>query len=126
MSKIVTIIGKVEILNTELAKEVIKELSLQNITIQNKQFIFSDYDHYDGVYRNKEIQEAEEIYLKKFNEYLQKLEEEERKKIEEEKRKRREEKYEIIVENAKKQGYKLKKEIRKDNTIKLVLQKRVY
>ena len=31
-----------------------------------------------------------------------------------------------IIKNAKKQGYVIKKEIREDKTIKLVLQKRVY
>jgi len=38
----------------------------------------------------------------------------------------REAKAELLIANAKKQGYKLKKEIREDNTIKLVIQKRVY
>jgi F0F1-type ATP synthase membrane subunit b/b' len=38
----------------------------------------------------------------------------------------RDEKADLIIANAKKQGYKLKKEIREDNTIKLVLQKRIY
>lgn len=38
----------------------------------------------------------------------------------------REEKAMRIIANAKKQGYKIKKELRKDNTIKLVLQKRSY
>ena len=52
--------------------------------------------------------------------------EEERLRVEEEKRVIRNEKAELMIANAKKQGYKLKKEIREDNTIKLVLQKRVY
>jgi len=126
MSRIVTIKGKVKIQNLDLAKEAIKEAGVKNIQIQNNQFVFSGYDYYDGINKDKEIKKVEEIYLKKFNEYLKKLEEEEKKRIEEEKRKIREEKYKIIIENAKKQGYKVKKEIRENNTIKLVLQKRVY
>jgi len=64
--------------------------------------------------------------MQKFNIYIEQAAEEERLKIEEEKRVMREEKADIAIANAKKQGYKLKKEIREDNTIKLVLQKRVY
>ena len=126
MSRIVTIKGNVKIQNVDLAKEALKEAGVKNIQIKDNQFIFSGYDYYDGVNKDKDIQKVEEIYLKKFNEYLKKLEEKEKKRIEEEKRKIREEKYKIIIENAKKQGYKIKKEIRKDNTIKLILQKRVY
>jgi len=33
---------------------------------------------------------------------------------------------ELVIKNAKKQGYKLKKEVREDNTIKLVLERKVY
>ena len=44
----------------------------------------------------------------------------------EEKRIRREEIANKAIENAKKQGYKLKKQIQEDNTIRLVLQKRTY
>jgi nucleoporin GLE1 len=66
----------------------------------------------------KRLKKEEKIRLKKI--------EEEQKRIEEEKRVLREEKAELIMANAKKQGYKLKKEIRENNTIKLVLQKRTY
>ncbi len=52
--------------------------------------------------------------------------EEEKQRIEEEKRVNREAKKEQIIQNAKKLGYVVKKEVSKDNTIKLVLQKRVY
>jgi hypothetical protein len=50
----------------------------------------------------------------------------EQERITEEKRVLREEKATLIIANAKKQGYKIKKELRKDNTIKLVLQQRSY
>jgi hypothetical protein len=50
----------------------------------------------------------------------------EKERLAEEKRVLREEKAMLIIENAKKQGYKIKKELRKDNTIKLVLQQRSY
>jgi len=53
-------------------------------------------------------------------------EKKERERIEKEKIIMREEKADLIIANAKKQGYKIKKELRKDNTIKLVLQKRIY
>jgi len=64
--------------------------------------------------------------LEKEEEKRKIAEEKERQRIKEEKQILREEKADLIIANAKKQGYKLKKEIREDNTIKLVLQKRVY
>jgi DNA-binding winged helix-turn-helix (wHTH) protein len=70
--------------------------------------------------------QIETLYTQKFNIYLEQVAEAERLQIEEEKRVLREEKAERMIANAKKQGYKLKKEIREDNTIKLVLQKRIY
>jgi len=126
MSRIIHIKGKVIIQNIELAHEALKEAGLKDVIIQNNQFVIQKYDYYDGVGKQEEIEKVEEIYLKKFNEYVKKLEEEERRRIEEEKRKVREEKKRLILENAIKQGYKLKKEITEDNKIKLVLQKRVY
>ncbi|WP_456480399.1 hypothetical protein [Nautilia sp.] len=100
MSRIVTIKGTQEIKNIELANEVIKELDLNNVSVQNNQFVYNWYDDY---YKN-EIKKAEELYKEKYKNYLK----------------------EKILENAKNQGYKLKKEITQDNKIKLVLQKRVY
>lgn len=64
--------------------------------------------------------------LKREEEERKRTEELERKQIEAEKLRIREEKADLIIKNAEKQGYKLKKEIKKDNTIQLVLQKRIY
>lgn len=125
MSRVVKIRGKVIIQNIELAKEAIKECKY-NIEIVNNKFVFEKYDHYDGRYKKDEIIKIENIYLQKFNVYLEEIAEEERLKIEEEKRILREQKADIAIANAKKQGYKVKKEIKEDNTIKLILQKRVY
>lgn len=128
MSRVINIKGKVIIQNIELANEVINECSC-GIKIENNQFVFNEYDAYDRIDKldkAKDLEKVETLYSQKFNLYLEKLAEEERLKIEEKKRVLREEKAELMIANAKKQGYKLKKEIREDNTIKLVLQKRVY
>lgn len=125
MSRVVNIKGKLQIQNLKLALESICELSY-DIDIKNNQFTYNKYDYYDGLNKENEIQEVETLYLKKFNSYLQELEEKERLRIEEEKRIIKEEKYNKILAEAKKNGYKLKKELREDNTIKLVLQRRVY
>jgi len=73
----------------------------------------------------RKIQEEIER-IKREEEARRIAEEKERKRIEAEKLRIREEKADLIIKNAKKQGYKLKKEIKKDNTIQLVLQKRIY
>jgi hypothetical protein len=128
MSRVINIKGKVIIQNMDLALEAIKESSFK-IEIKNNQFTFDEYDAYDRISESQKAQEIESIetiYLGKFNSYLEQIEEVERLKIEEEKRVLREEKANIIIKNAEKQGYKLKEEISKDNTIKLVLEKRVY
>lgn len=125
MSRVVNIRGQVEIKNITLAQEAISESNF-NISIKGNRFVFNQYDHNDGINKNSEIQKVENIYLEKFNIYLSQIEQEEREKIEEEKRIKRENVADIAIANAKKQGYKLKKEIREDNTIKLVLQKRIY
>lgn len=133
MSRTVTIKGSVKIHFTDLAQEAIRESGIQGIRIVNNQFQFSGYDHYDGQGKTQEITSIEEIYQRKHNDYIAYLEEEEKRKaeeerirIEEEKRVFREEQKEKIIENAKKQGYTLKKEVTADNKIKLVLQRRVY
>jgi len=100
MSRIVTIKGSHEIKNIELAHEALKELNIKNVIIQNNQFVYKGYDDY----YNDEIEKAQTLYKEKYKNYLK----------------------EKILENAEKQGYKLKKEITQDNKIKLVLQKRVY
>lgn len=128
MSRVINIQGKVIIQNIELANEVINECSC-GIKIENNQFVFNEYDAYDRIDKSdkaKDLEKVETLYFQKFNLYLEEVAEEERLKIEEEKRVLREEKVELMIANAKKQGYKLKKEIRENNTIKLVLQKRVY
>jgi len=128
MSRVINIKGKVIIQNIELANEAINECSC-GIKIENNQFVFNEYDAYDRIDKSdkaKDLEKVETLYFQKFNLYLEEVAEEERLKIEEEKRVLREEKVELMIANAKKQGYKLKKEIREDNTIKLVLQKRVY
>ena len=128
MSRIINIKGKVVIQNMELAKEVISECSC-DIKIDNNQFVFNEYDAFDRiseVQKMKDLEKVETLYTQKFNIYLEQAAEKERRRIEEEKIVSREAKVKLMIANAKKQGYKLKKEIREDNTIKLVLQKRVY
>jgi len=128
MSRTINIKGKVIIQNIDIAQEILNELNL-NIKIRNNQFIFNEYDAWDQIDASEkvdEIEKVENLYLKKFSIYLKQVEVEERLRLEEEKRILREEKADLMIANAKKQGYKLKKEIREDNTIKLVLQKRVY
>jgi ribulose 1,5-bisphosphate carboxylase large subunit-like protein len=112
----------------ELAKEAISECDC-DIKIDNNQFVFNEYDAFDRiseVQKMKDLEKVETLYTQKFNIYLEQTAEKERLRIEEEKRILREAKAELLIANAKKQGYKLKKEIREDNTIKLVIQKRVY
>ena len=128
MSRVINIKGKVNIQNIELAKEAISECSC-GIEIRNDQFIFHKYDEFDSIsqsHKQREMQKIENLYTQKFNVYLEKVAEAERIRIEEEKRVAREKKVDLVIANAKKQGYKLKKEIREDNTIKLVIQKRIY
>lgn len=128
MSRTINIKGKVIIQNINIALETLKELNL-DIKIENNQFIFNEYDAWDQIdekQKRKEIEKIESLYTQKFNSLLEQLAKEERLRIEEEKQVLREEKANLMIENAKKQGYKLKKEIKEDNTIKLVLQKRVY
>jgi len=128
MSRVIKIKSKIIIKSKELAKETIEECGV-DIEIVNNQFNFNKYDAYDQIDKNqkaKEMQIVEKLYLEKYALYVAELEEKERQRVEEEKRVSREDKYNKIVENAKKQGYKVKKEKREDNTIKLVLQRRVY
>lgn len=128
MSRIINIKGQLLIQNIQIAREVLNELRL-DIKIENKRFIFNEYDAWDQIDENqkrKEIEKIESLYTQKFNKYLEKIVEVERLRIEEEKRIRREEIANQAIENAKKQGYKLKKQIQEDNTIRLVLQKRIY
>lgn len=128
MSRVINIKGKVIIQNMQIAQDAISELGFK-IKIKNRQFIFNKYDAYDRINANSkadEISQVESLYVKNFNIYLEKIAEEERVKLEEEKRIIREEKADLIIKNAKKQGYKLKKQIKKDNTIQLVMQKRIY
>lgn len=128
MSRVINIKGKVVIQNIELAQKAINECNC-GIKIDNNQFIFNEYDAYDRISESQKTEDlinVETLYTKKFNIYLEQVAEEVRLRIEEEKRVLREEKAELMIANAKKQGYKLKKEIREDNTIKLVLQKRIY
>ena len=124
MSRVVKIKGKVIIKNIELAQEAIAICEC-DIEIKNNQFIFNKYDYSDGIYKNDEITKVENIYLEKYALYLEQLVKEEQLKIQEEKRVLREKKADIVIANAKKQGYKLKKEVREDK-ISLVFQKRTY
>ncbi len=150
MSRVVKIQGSLKIENIELAKKALQFYNYSNVKIKNNSFVFEGYDHYDGINKNRDIMNIENKYKELLAEYYRKLEEErkrierekieaeikrleeirrieeEKKRIEEEKKQLREEKKKLIIENAKKQGYRVKQEIQKDNTIKLVLQKRVY
>jgi len=125
MSRIVNIRGKVVIENIEIAKESIKECEF-DIQIKDNKFVYNDYDYLDGINKDKEIEKVENLYLFKYNEYVKELEEQERLRIEKEKELLREKKYNQIIQNTQKQGYKVKKEKREDNIIKLILQRRVY
>ena len=104
MSRVVKIIGTNTIKNIELAQETLTELNKSYIKIENNTFVFEQYDYLDGEGKAVEIEEVENVYKQKYQNYLK----------------------EKILENSVKNGYKLKKEITKDNKIKLVLQKRVY
>jgi len=143
MSRVVKIKGQLNIENIELAYQAIQSFNYQNIQIKNNQFLFDGYDYYDGMNKNKEITDIENKYKALLDGYYRKIAEEklnaelarleeikqieqEKLRIEEEKRIAREKKKALIIKNAKKQGYRVKKEITKDNKIKLVLQKRVY
>ncbi len=125
MSRVINIKGKVLIQNIKLAEESIVECGF-DIEIKNKYFVFNKYDYYDGLNKDNEISNVENLYINKFNIYLNEVEEKEKIRIAEEKRILREEKADLMIKNAKKLGYKLKKEIREDHTIKLILQKRIY
>jgi hypothetical protein len=128
MSRAINIKGDILIQNIQIAQDTLDELGLE-IKIQNNYFIFQEYDDWDeidGDTKEKEIARVEELYQEKFTIYLEQLEYEEQLRIQKEKEILREEKYEKIIQNSKKQGYKVKKEKREDNAIKLVLQKRIY
>ncbi len=128
MSRVINIKGTIIIQNIELAREAIQECSC-GIEIVNNRFIFNQYDALDRISqseKSKDVVKVETLYTQKFSIYLEQIAEEERLKIKEEKKVLQEKKADLAIANAKKQGYKLKKEIREDNTIKLVLQKRVY
>ena len=126
MSRVVKIVGKVKVENRVLAEESILESGISGVVLQNGQFVFEGYDYGDGYGKNSDIAKIEKIYQKKWSIHLETLAEIERKRIEEKKRIYREEQMELVIKNAKKQGYKLKKEVREDNTIKLVLERKVY
>lgn len=126
MSRVVKIKGKLILYNLEIAKQVLNEFNLPNVVIQDKSFIFEGYDYYDGRNKSTEINQLENRYNELYSFYLEQLAEQERKRIEEEKRVIREQKKQLILKNAEKQGYKVKRLIEENNTIKLVLQKRVY
>lgn len=104
MSRVVKIVGTNIIKNIELAEETLRELNKIDIKIENNTFVFEQYDYLDGEGRITEIKEVEKIYRQKYQNYLK----------------------EKILGNSIRNGYKLKKEVTKDNKIKLVLQKRVY
>jgi len=104
-------VRQIEIDNTTLAKKAIKKSGILGVELKDNRFVFNQYDYYEGVGKKGQIEKVENIY----NDL-----------VEEEKRIYREKQREKIIENAIKNGYKIKKEIQEDKTIKLVLQKRVY
>lgn len=157
MSRVIKIKGTLRIENVKLAQDAINSFNYKGIKIINNQFLFNEYDYYDGMNKHREINDIENKYKKLITEYYQKIEEVKRKleqekinaeldrleeirsieeelrlieeekiKIEVEKKVIREAKRDLIIANAKKQGYRVKKELTQNNTIKLVLQKRVY
>ncbi|UUO25475.1 hypothetical protein FGD67_21335 [Colwellia sp. M166] len=94
----------------KLEQEKIEKLEMERLKIEEERKAIELEKEKMRIAEEKRIQE-------------EKLEKE---RLAEEKRVLREEKAMLIIENAKKQGYKIKKELRKDNTIKLVLQQRSY
>jgi hypothetical protein len=111
MSRVVKIIGSMTIDNLALAKKALSKSKNSDIKIVDGKFEFNQYDYYYGKDRAEEIKEVEKIY----NEL-----------VAEEERAYREAQRDKIIENALKHGYKLKKEVQEDETIRLVLVKRVY
>ncbi len=104
---------------TENQERIRVEQEKRLIALQEEQKRIQEKDRIEQIEKEKQRikREEEERIIAYKKEQL---------RIEEEKRVIRDEKADLMIANAKKQGYKLKKEIREDNTIKLVLQKRVY
>ena len=111
MSRVVKITGSMQIDDGALAKEAVAKSGNSDIKIVDGKFEFNQYDYHYGEGKTEEIERVERIYSEL---------------VEEAKRVYREAQREKILENATKHGYKLKREIQEDSTIKLVLQKRVY
>jgi hypothetical protein len=143
VSRVVRIRGKLKVENLQIAEEAIRCFNYSGIRIENDRFLFNEYDYYDGFNKRSEIADVEKKYKELLESYyeqfaiekqtaeLARLEEikrieEEHIRREKERKALQEEKRNIIIENAKKQGYRVKKEITKENKIKLVLQKRIY
>ncbi len=154
MSRIVKIRGQLLIKNVQLALQAISDCNLQNFKVENRFFLFQQYDYLDGKGISLEIERLENYYkqllttyyeriavekrkleeaikMKKLDGDLLRLEqlkqiEVEKKQIDKEKKKIRESKRTKIIEQAKKKGYVVKTEVSENNQIKLVLQKRIY
>lgn len=104
MSQIVVIKSKLKIENISLAKQALSGLNIRDVDVDETGFQYQGYQHDDGLRQKTLMQQLEEHYITLLQEF----------------------KKDQIIKNAKKQGYVIKKEIREDKTIKLVLQKRVY
>jgi len=110
----------------EVEKEYLRRFNIYKDELEKKELKRKEQDKQKLFKLAEEARIEEEKRLKKEEELRLKKIEEERLRIEEEKELLREAKYQQIIQNAKKQGYKVKKEKREDNTIKLVLQRRIY
>jgi len=150
MSSHITIRGKLNIINMELAKQAIQECNIKNVTIKNSTFVYIEeyLENHSNANMQKDYLFVENRYKELLSDYYKKIEAEKQRildlKIEEERlneilrlekikeeeniRKKiaREEKLKVIKENALKCGYTVKKTVNKNNKIQLVLCKRVY
>ena len=144
MSRVVKIKGNTLVTNIEVAEKTIKEIGMKGVIVSNGTFLFEGYDYNDGRYKSEELKKIEELYVKNLQQFEEELavklkELEEQRKFEELKRleedRLRVEKERIRVQNitldkikanAKKNGYKIKRELTEDNKVKLILVKRVY
>jgi len=104
MSQVIVIKSKLKIENLSLAKQALGDLGIENVHFDETGFHYQGYQYDDGISQKRIMKKLEDHYALLLQEF----------------------KKEKIIQNAKKHGYVVKKEIRKDKTIKLVLQKRVY
>jgi len=104
MSRVVTIKSLTKIENMNLAEQSLSELGISGVHVQEGLFVFNGYQYDDGFEKELQMKELEHHYFRLLQDFKKKE----------------------VIKNAKKQGYTVKQELMKDNTVKLVLQKRIY